>query len=329
MRFAGFRYIKLKSFMKKITFVVPCYNVSRYIVRCIDSILSQGLKEDEFEIIAVNDGSTDDTLEKLELYKDRHSNFSIITQNNKGLSCARNAGMENASGEFIWFVDSDDYLKPNYAPSLYNQAKADALDILFFAIDKFADGKSKIVSHKEIINDSVDTGASFIISGYQPNSACVALYRNEFLREHSDLRFYPKLYHQDVEFNYRAVAFAERVKFVETAPYVYEIHEDSISQSILPEKKVKRLIDNGIIAHSFELFSKDLSDKVLAQAIMHQSRAIIIGSLVQLKACDRLTCQTVISSFRKRELFPVKGPFKSAKQYLGAQLLNLYYCRIK
>ena len=99
--------------MIAITLIVPVYNVEKYLVRCLDSCLHQDLDEDEYEIIAVNDGSYDGSLKLLKEYANRYRNIVLIDKPNGGLSSARNAGLERARGNFIWFVDSDDWIAEN------------------------------------------------------------------------------------------------------------------------------------------------------------------------------------------------------------------------
>ena len=105
--------------MPKISVVVPVYNVEKFLERCLNSIVNQTFKD--IEIICVNDGSTDNSRKILDKYTN-YSNIKIIDQINAGLSEARNTGLLNAKGEYIAFIDSDDYIDPNFFEVLYNTA---------------------------------------------------------------------------------------------------------------------------------------------------------------------------------------------------------------
>jgi glycosyltransferase involved in cell wall biosynthesis len=105
--------------MPKVSVIIPAYNEKRYVRRCIESVVNQTL--DSKEIIAINDGSTDDTLKILKQYES--NNIKVIDQENKGTGAARNAGLKEATGEFIQFLDADDYLQPKALETLYNCAK--------------------------------------------------------------------------------------------------------------------------------------------------------------------------------------------------------------
>lgn len=309
--------------MVKISFIVPCYNASQYINRCMDSLFRQGFETGEFEVIVINDGSTDDTLEKLNIY--RQPNVKIFTQENQGLSGARNSGLQKACGEYIWFVDADDYLLPESAPQVFALAIGEALDILIFAMKEVSDNRISTLWHQEVINDVTLSGSEFILAGYQPNSVCAALYSREYLERHPELRFYPRLYHQDVEFNYRAIASARRVRFISDVHYVYELHPHSISQSMETEKIKKRLTDNGLIASSFNSFASNLSDRQLSKRIHHQATSIVVGTLMQLRQYDDEIRRDVIASFRTLGFFPMYGAFKSFRQCLAAVWLNIRF----
>lgn len=97
----------------KLSFIVPVYNLEDYIEECIMSLLNQDLSHSEYEILCINDSSTDSSLEILKRLAKEHTNIIIINQENQGVSAARNNGIKNAKGEYIWFVDGDDLIARN------------------------------------------------------------------------------------------------------------------------------------------------------------------------------------------------------------------------
>lgn len=111
----------------KVSVIVPVYNVEQYIERCLNSIINQSLKN--IEIICINDGSTDSSLSKLEKYREIDNRIKIINQENQGLSAARNNGLKIANGEYVGYVDSDDWISSNFFELLYNNAKKYNADI--------------------------------------------------------------------------------------------------------------------------------------------------------------------------------------------------------
>lgn len=114
--------------MYKVSIIIPVYNAEKYLKKCIDSVLSQTLKE--IEIILVDDGSIDDSTNILNDYAKNHKNIKVIHQQNSGPAIARNAGMEIATGEYIGFIDSDDYVSSDMYETLYNAATINNVDIV-------------------------------------------------------------------------------------------------------------------------------------------------------------------------------------------------------
>ena len=97
----------------KLSIIIPAYNVSNYLDKCLESCFKQDLSEKEYEVIVVNDGSEDSTLDIALRWKTLHENLSVISQQNQGLSMARNNGLRAAQGEYVMFLDSDDWYDPN------------------------------------------------------------------------------------------------------------------------------------------------------------------------------------------------------------------------
>ena len=128
--------------MVKISAIVPVYNVEKYLKECLDSIINQTLTD--IEIICINDGSTDNSLKILNEYAEKDKRVKIFTQKNQGLSIARNNGMKYAKGEYISFIDSDDYIELNTFEKLYDKATRDDLDILMFKSFVYDEQKQKI-----------------------------------------------------------------------------------------------------------------------------------------------------------------------------------------
>lgn len=124
----------------KLSVVVPVYQVEDYLPECLDSLLEQGLSDTEYEIICVDDGSTDRSGEIARDYAGRHRQITVIHRENGGLSAARNTGLRAASGEYVYFIDSDDMLEKNVLGPLYRLAAGNGLDQLLFDYGCFADG---------------------------------------------------------------------------------------------------------------------------------------------------------------------------------------------
>lgn len=133
--------------MSKISVIIPCYNVEKYLDKCMQSILSQTLSD--IELICINDGSTDDSLKLLNQYAASDSRITVINKKNEGVGIARNCGLKLATGEYVYFVDPDDWLENlEVLAKIYEKAKNENLDMLIFGGYSCRVGKTKITTAK-------------------------------------------------------------------------------------------------------------------------------------------------------------------------------------
>ena len=223
---------------KKISVIIPVYNVEKYLRECLDSVADQSLKD--IEIICVNDGSTDSSRDILLEFKEKDSRFIVLDKQNGGLSSARNAGFAAAKGTYILFLDSDDILKGVSAlEKLYERAEKDRLDDLFYDADVFFENESIKLDNKNYINyykrrgeyPGVIEGKELFVAfqenrDYKPH-ACLQLLRRAFLSENHIL-FTEGYVHEDHMFTAKCITFAKRAGYLAEAFYGRRIRENSI-----------------------------------------------------------------------------------------------------
>ena len=221
--------------MKKLSFVLPCFNVGRYISDCLDSLYNQGLSEEEFEVLCINDCSTDDTRDVILSFNKGHSNLKLIDHTeNLTAGGARNTGIEIAQGEYIWFVDPDDAIKENCFSELYDKAKDTDADVLFFNFDDADENLKVLVEDRTYPDSIVCTGQEFIAK-YFPNRFSVfgiiwrELYKASFLKS-SGIRYPIMRKAQDVVFLWKVMLTAEKVCSVSKAYYTYRNNPYSVTK---------------------------------------------------------------------------------------------------
>lgn len=235
----------------KLSIILPIYNVSKWLGRCLASIRNQGLNPEDYEIVAVNDGSTDDSMEVLEAFRREEEKagvktapWVIVNQKNAGLSAARNAGLKAAHGTYVWWVDSDDYLEPCCAPKLLERIEKERLDVLCFGLQLAYDavpGAENPIAHNEpyVISDATNgarvNGEKFMLQVGMPPAAWAAIYRRSFL-EARGLKFMEGVLHEDQEFTPRAYFLAKRIAFENIVVYNYVQRDGSIMKSENPKK---------------------------------------------------------------------------------------------
>lgn len=224
----------------ELSIIIPMYNVENYIEKCVGSILTQNV-DFEFEIIMVNDGSTDSSLEKAKKLASKNSNINVISQQNKGLGGARNTGITNASGKYLLFLDADDIIAEDSLRKLATIATVNNLDILEFAVKGITEEGSIVYSFSSKTDD-VMSGITYCNSVKYMNSACNKLYKRDFLIEHN-LFFLEKIYIEDFEFNTRAFALAQRILATDILGAHFLQSNNSITRNTNVEKRNKMIQD--------------------------------------------------------------------------------------
>ena len=199
--------------MLKLSIIVPVYNVEPYIRPCFESIFKQGLDENDYEVIIINDGSTDKSMEMIADIINLHNNITVINQDNQGLSVARNNGIAVAKGEYILMPDSDDLLIDNSLKPLLEKAlesKADLIVADFLVMDDKEINKHKEIQQK-IFSVNEKTGEQLFIEDHSPYHCFVwrTLYNRQFLLN-EQLKFYAGIRFQDIPFTYECYVKAKK-----------------------------------------------------------------------------------------------------------------------
>ncbi|WP_127836926.1 glycosyltransferase [Clostridium prolinivorans] len=243
----------------KVSVILPAYNVEPYINKCLDSLLNQSLKE--IEIIVVNDGSTDNTIDVIQKYKKYFEHILIIEQKNKGLSAARNIGLKYAKGKYVFFLDSDDFIDTKMLEELYKECEINDLDIICFNGYYYNDSKDlKIIREANIDINNIYCGINFLqdlinFNAYLP-MVWLNMYKKEFLLKNK-LCFMEGVYHEDIEFTPRAYILAQKVKY-NNKPFYYYIQRKG---SITKTKSNKNYLDILKIIESLINFVDELKNK--------------------------------------------------------------------
>lgn len=216
--------------MIKVSIIVPMYNVENYIQECIESIINQSLKE--IEIIVVNDGSTDNSIKKLECIKDNR--IKIINKQNGGLSSARNEGLKVANGQYLIFIDSDDFLiSDDCLEEMYNNILNNKLDILSSNAKLYYEDRDKYIKTNKGLTyteNQIMSIDEFIEKSQNCDIApsCFYMYRTNFLKN-NNLLFKEGIYHEDELFTYRTLLRTKKIYVSNDYFYAYRQREGSIT----------------------------------------------------------------------------------------------------
>lgn len=212
-----------------LSIIVPIYNASKYLNRCIDSILNQGLNENNYEVILINDGSTDNSLSICNSYVDTKSSIiKVIDKPNEGVAATRNCGINHAQGKYIYFIDADDYLIPNGLNYIITNFLDDSIDILsFWALTLDKNTKRTFIEDNNIEGKICKecTGKEFLYKDVQ-TFIFTSLYKRSFLKEHN-LSFERIPIGEDILFNLKVYLENPKIRMVSSRLYRYDLHDES------------------------------------------------------------------------------------------------------
>lgn len=221
--------------MYEISIIVPIYNVEEYLDECLSSLCYQ--ENIDLQVICIDDASLDNSIKIAESYIGRIKNLEIYSNEiNKGLAYSRNKGMKYAQGEYIFFLDSDDYIEKNILREIYEYAKQYNLDILPYNIKMFADTKDVISfnENKRIRSHTyktVDTGLNMMTQFIENKEICStatgSIYKRSFI-EKERIQFISGILHEDIPFTFESLLKAERVGCLHKNVYYYRQRKDSI-----------------------------------------------------------------------------------------------------
>ncbi len=204
----------------KVSVIVPVYNVSNYIIKCINSLVNQTLKD--IEIIIVNDGSTDDSIKKvIDNFDD--SRIVIVYKKNGGLASARNTGVRYAKGEYLFFVDSDDFIDPNTLKEMYEEANNKNLDIVYCdCYIYYQDNKKEYLPSIKFYDEN---NLKNLVTGI-PGAVCKLIKRDLYLKY--DIKFLEGYFFEDLAIMPFFSAIAKKASYLRKPFYYYFQREGSI-----------------------------------------------------------------------------------------------------
>lgn len=222
--------------MPKISIIIPVYKVEKYLPRCLDSVMAQTFKD--FEVICVNDGSPDNCGAILQQYADKHHNFKVINQENRGLSAARNAAMPEAKGDYIAFIDSDDFIHPQFLEHLYNVQRQTQCDIVGCDFQKIKKDGDCLCGNLEKVSPKIYGNALNVLlnpRNFIHFNVWNKLYKREIV---GDLLFVPGMYYEDWVYNCCVFERAENFAWIKDRLYGYQLSGNSIMRSQMTQEKV-------------------------------------------------------------------------------------------
>ncbi|MBQ6463052.1 MAG: glycosyltransferase [Pseudobutyrivibrio sp.] len=227
----------------ELSIIIPIFKVEKYIEKCLESILKQSFSD--MEIICVNDATPDLSLNIVKRIKDKNDNITILNHPiNKGLSAARNTGLKHSQGKYVWFIDSDDYIKDGSIAQLVQKMEKDSLDVLYFnktcvseegyrsceKTDVIELGENEVITGKAMFNKSMQC------QSFKSMNAYTQMFKRKFLVE-NNIFFYEGIVHEDFLFYFQCAMSAKRVGNYDRSFYYYRIRKGSIMSEVTKLRK--------------------------------------------------------------------------------------------
>lgn len=304
----------------KLSIIVPVYKTEQYLRKCLSSILDQDVDKSQYEVIIVNDGSPDNSQIIIDEYCAKYDNVSCLVQTNQGLSMARNNGVEQAKGEYIWFIDSDDWVEDGSISKILEECRTlpDVISITYVGDDR-----------NTMSPTSYSTTGIEIMSRPRRFVYGMVFYilRQEFIKTHN-LSIYPGVYHEDAEFTPRMLYFAKKIRVIPEPLYYMYVNSDSISRSVNPKKSYDLLV----ISNNLYRFKED----VVVEPLLHKTFAKLIAiaintALANIVKCDNCEQQRFNKAmYEKRFLLSElrKSSLKYQIEYVLFKLFPKHYVEI-
>lgn len=308
----------------KLSIVVPVYNVEQYVRKCILSIINQD--DDLFktiEVIIVNDGTKDKSVEKIQDLVDQYDNITLINQENLSLSVARNNGMSHSKGDYVWFVDSDDWITTDalkvLMPHLDNKN-----DIVSFGFTKVTETEETLCS---IYFDKVKTLSgkdSFRQRCEFATMAQRAVYRRKFLYDNK-LSFMPGVYNQDDELCLRASYLAEQVTLLPTSIYYFLRTTGDKHKSIMNAASPKYGFDYITVSKSLSKFCDEhITERDLVKSFKRHISVLLNCGLLSIGRCSDSDQQKFIEMYREVGYFNHIYCASGGKYFVEGVLFTLF-----
>lgn len=274
-------------FVMKLSIVVPVYNVERYVRKCILSIINQNDNYfKDIELILVNDGTKDKSVEQILDLVDLYDNISLVNQENQGLSMARNNGMFIAKGDYVWFIDSDDWIS------------SDAIKILMPYLDNYNDivvANYTTVTENGVFPETTPFDEVRTLSGKESfrqrceygTMAQRGVYRMQFMLD-NNITFKPGIYSQDDELCLRASYLAEKVAFLPQPIYYFLRTVGENHKSIMNSGKPKYGFDYITVSKSLSQFQQErMKEKDLSRRFDYHISILINNGLNAISKCSQ------------------------------------------
>lgn len=309
----------------KLSIIIPVYNVETYLQKCVNSLLSQDIPKTDYEIILVDDGSTDKSGELCDYLAANNGNICVIHQQNRGPSAARNTGIAAATGKYIQFVDSDDYLCPNVLGGIIYQLENQRLDILRINYQNVnSDGEvfepNKYSKPFDDYSEEVCDGVSFLNGRLGFACYAVQFITHASLLHHGCNNFKEGIYYEEVDWAPRILIQAKRVASSQTMVYNYFHRQNSITRNSDIDRKRKSIEDKLLLIETLKDLKNIIKRSPWFDGMIAQ---IVLSILSEVSHFFYNNKKHYIRCLKELQVFPLSSYHATASASKKIWLANL------
>ena len=303
-----------------LSILIPVYNVEEYLPDCLDSCLDQGLNETEYEIICVDDGSTDHSLDVLSAYAASHKNIIVLSKENGGVSSARNYALDHARGKYVWFVDSDDYLYAGSAAAILNSMERYGAEQCVFSY------KKGTLHYKA--NQRFSIGQAKVLSArYTTPSVCSWIFCKNII-DNNNLRFCLDLKKgEDTFFVFQYYMKAEKTLKLDSKPYYYRVRIGSTMHTKRANEHGGISIDLLTMAYKYQALLDSGETPNLNSEIKQRKAMCVAAVLFDAARCKSVNKRELLENLEKEGLYPYKPLFFTLKYNLNLKHTLIEYTK--
>ncbi len=311
--------------MEKISVIVPIYNAEKYLSKCLDSIIKQTYSC--LEIILIDDGSTDSSYKIMENYKKKDNRIILFREENSGVSSARNLGIKKMTGEYITFVDSDDWIDADYLEKMYKiikETKSDFVKTGYTVNHNYEEGKTNYFfddSIKEIEKEKI---VDYFLTNSYLNSSCMQLISKKILDRNEILFNENFIYGEDMLFTFQVMQHANKRIWLKNAGYHCYSNSDSITRQINSEVCINKCNDSY---YTYQNFYSYTDDRNLVSSVIYSKINSNLFTYIKCSNCnyhDFLSMINDISfeNFKNLDLYFNSRYMKNPIKYFLVNLLK-------
>ncbi|MDO5971189.1 glycosyltransferase [Flavivirga aquimarina] len=298
----------------KLSVIIPVYNVEKYIRTCLDSILNQGLEPSDYEIILINDGSKDNSVSIIKTYLENCPNMALYNQKNKGLGATRNEGIKLAKGDYIYFIDSDDYLAKNVLKTILLHGYKYDLDVITFnsTVTPLFDLDESNTNNDEAFSLNTMHGIDYIGHVGFRNEAWWYIIKRGYLSE-IGITFVEGRFLEDAIFTASLLIKSKTIAHIPIDAHRYFKRENSIMTSKSSSNKLKMIYDMEDVVIKYkpliESIPVTVENKLCIERLKSRQQSYVFFMMVRiLKSTIKLAeIKVIINNIAKIKVYPLKS----------------------